>query len=138
MLWVIYIDPLLTELNQSTTHPYNFNHHSLSLYNQSSHSQLTFMDDSTLIAASKTGLETLLSITNHKKYVLVSTQHKVKELVVFFINSSFPLPVDSITINTTSHNISFRYLGVWFNMKDSPSYVVKQLAYEYRSFTNLL
>ena len=89
------------------------------------------MDDSTLIAASKTGLETLLSITeefyllnntaaNHKKYVLVSTQHNVKEPVVFSINPSFPLPVDNITITTTSHDTSFRYLGVWFNMKDSP------------------
>ena len=107
------------------------------------------MDDSTLIAASKTGLEMLLSITeefyllnntaaNHKKYVLVSTQHKVKEPVVFSINPSFPLPVDNITITTTPHDTSFRYLGVWFNMKDSPSYVVKQLAHKYTSFTNLL
>src|SRR6266542_4051468 len=57
------------------------------------------MDDLTLIAASKTGLETLLSITeefyllnntatNHKKYMLVSTQHKVKEPVVFSISTN--------------------------------------------------
>ncbi|CAB4404596.1 unnamed protein product [Rhizophagus irregularis] len=93
LLWVIYLDPLLTVLNQEASDPFilkssalldysplEFEQHSLPV------SHLTFMDDSTLIASSKSGIEDRLSITaefytlnnvqaNSAKYVLLSSSN---------------------------------------------------------------
>ncbi|GBB98574.1 hypothetical protein RclHR1_32690001, partial [Rhizophagus clarus] len=88
LLWVIYIDPLLTVLKNEMLDPYIL--HSPSLLSTDAVSipdisinNLVFMDDSTLISSSKAGLEHMLSITeefyllnntsaNHQKYVLIS------------------------------------------------------------------
>src|SRR6266536_2062996 len=91
LLWVIYLDPLLTELHNSASSPYIYKSTTLSsVYPQKieessfEFTNLTFMDDSTLIAGSKEGLESLLAVTeefyylnntsaNHSKYVLIYT-----------------------------------------------------------------
>ena len=60
LLWVIYMDPLLTELNTAASSPYIYKTSSLTslssqLHNtySTSHSHLMFMDDSTLISSSQ-------------------------------------------------------------------------------------
>ncbi|GBB95183.1 hypothetical protein RclHR1_24910004 [Rhizophagus clarus] len=127
LLWVIYIDPLLSVLKKEMMDPYVLRPLSLLLTPLDDNSNLVinnlvFMDDSTLISSSKSGLEHMLSITeefyalnntsaNHYKYVLIS--------------NSLPL--------TTTSNIS-PFLGVWFNIKGSRDFVKKQIASECNSF----
>ncbi|GET55689.1 RNA-directed DNA polymerase from mobile element jockey-like [Rhizophagus irregularis DAOM 181602=DAOM 197198] len=89
LLWVIYIDPLLTVFKNEMMDPYTLHAPSLSnpLAETSSDelriNNLVFMDDSTLISSSKSGMESMLSITeefyqinntsaNHNKYVLIT------------------------------------------------------------------
>src|SRR5204863_157997 len=101
LLWVIYLDPLLTELRASASAPYTYSSTSLTSvyprkFDESSYNftNLTFMDDSTLIASSKEGLESLLTVTeefyylnntsaNHSKYVLASTQLPLPAEITF-------------------------------------------------------
>ena len=56
LLWVIYIDPLLTALNGLKASPYSFN--------GSSTSTLAFMDDTTLVSSSFQGLVDMLNLAN--------------------------------------------------------------------------
>src|SRR3989337_4486394 len=92
LLWLIYLDPLLTTLNLEARDPFVLKSSALLNYSPLSFEQhllpvshLTFMDDSTLIASSKAGIEDRLSITaefyilnnvqaNSAKYVLLSSE----------------------------------------------------------------
>src|SRR5436305_9718989 len=58
LLWVIYIDPLLTVLRRENSHPYIMRSSSTS----ASISNLTFMDDSNLIASHIDGLKHMITI----------------------------------------------------------------------------
>src|SRR5438046_3091906 len=156
LLWVIYLDPLLTELNAMVSSPYTYDSLTLSsVYPRAfdketfEFSNLTFMDDSTLIADSKSGLETLLGITeefyllnntsaNHSKYVLASTELISPTDVTFFTRSRTSHTSHSIRIRSLGVSDSFRFLGVWFNLKNSSSFVKTQLKTEYYQFTSLL
>ncbi|CAB4405876.1 unnamed protein product [Rhizophagus irregularis] len=144
LLWVIYLDPLLTVLNQEASDPFilkssalldysplEFEQHSLPV------SHLTFMDDSTLIASSKSGIEDRLSITaefytlnnvqaNSAKYVLLSSSNPSS--VVSFAISPSPLVSNNIlTLTSLALNTSFRFLGVWFSLSASSQFVLKQV-----------
>ncbi|CAB4409418.1 unnamed protein product [Rhizophagus irregularis] len=143
LLWVIYLDPLLTVLNQEASDPFilkssalldyaplEFEQHSLPV------SHLTFMDDSTLIASSKSGIEDRLSITaefytlnnvqaNSAKYVLLSSSSPSS--TVSFAISPSPLVFNSnLTLTSLALNTSFRFLGVWFSLSASSQFVLKQ------------
>ncbi|GET63157.1 RNA-directed DNA polymerase from mobile element jockey-like [Rhizophagus irregularis DAOM 181602=DAOM 197198] len=154
LLWVIYIDPLLTILKNEMMDPYVLS--TPSLIDSSSPSldlkinNLVFMDDSTLISSSKAGMEFMLSITeefyqinntsaNHNKYVLITnslplTPNSTLSPVTFNLDLSFLNSVPSITITPISMTTSFRFLGVWFNIKSSRDFVKKQLKRECCSF----
>ncbi|GBC51817.2 RNA-directed DNA polymerase from mobile element jockey-like [Rhizophagus irregularis DAOM 181602=DAOM 197198] len=115
---------------------------------------LVFMDDSTLISSSKTGMELMLSITeefyqinntsaNHNKYVLItnslpSTSVSSPSPVVFDLQLSGLNKVPSISIVPISMNSSFRFLGVWFNVTGSSDFVKKQVARECNSFAAIV
>ncbi|CAB4408364.1 unnamed protein product [Rhizophagus irregularis] len=143
LLWVIYLDPLLTVLNQEARDPFvlkssalldysplEFEQHSLPI------SHLTFMDDSTLIASSKSGIEDRLSITaefytlnnvqaNSAKYVLLSSSNP-SSVVTFNLLPS-PLVSDvSLSLSSLALGTSFRFLGVWFSLSASSQFVLKQ------------
>ncbi|GET60090.1 RNA-directed DNA polymerase from mobile element jockey-like [Rhizophagus irregularis DAOM 181602=DAOM 197198] len=154
LLWVIYIDPLLTILKNEMMDPYVLS--TPSLIDSSSPSldlkinNLVFMDDSTLISSSKAGMEFMLSITeefyqinntsaNHNKYVLITnslplTPNSTLSPITFNLDLSFLNSVPSITITPISMTTSFRFLGVWFNIKSSRDFVKKQLKRECCSF----
>ncbi|GBC47762.2 RNA-directed DNA polymerase from mobile element jockey-like isoform X1 [Rhizophagus irregularis DAOM 181602=DAOM 197198] len=156
LLWVIYIDPLLTVLKNEMMDPYTLCAPSLfnSLAETSSDelriNNLVFMDDSTLISSSKSGMELMLSITeefyqinntsaNHNKYVLITntlppTSAPSPSPVVFDLQLSGLNKVPSIPIVPISMNSSFRFLGVWFNVAGSRDFVRKQVARECNSF----
>src|SRR5438046_255605 len=154
LLWVIYLDPLLSELNRSATSPYRLNSSivdSVYLRHITSReleiSQLTFMDDSTLIASSKAGLAALLSLTeefyglnntaaNHSKYVLTSTVLKQPQDTSFILTPSSLHNTNSITIRSIDPTQLFRFLGVWFNLSFYAKFVRTQLTREYNQFTN--
>ncbi|GBC12847.1 reverse transcriptase family protein [Rhizophagus irregularis DAOM 181602=DAOM 197198] len=143
LFWVIYLDPLLTVLNQEARDPFilkssallnysplEFEQHSLPI------SHLTFMDDSTLIASSKSGIEDRLSITaefytlnnvqaNSAKYVLLSSSSPSSK-IIFDLTPSFLVSYLSLSLSSLSLHASFRFLGVWFSLSASSDFVLKQ------------
>ncbi|GBC39613.2 RNA-directed DNA polymerase from mobile element jockey-like [Rhizophagus irregularis DAOM 181602=DAOM 197198] len=154
LLWVIYIDPLLTVLKNEMMDPYVLSIPSLidspNPLPDLKINNLVFMDDSTLISSSKTGMESMLSITeefyqinntsaNHNKYVLITnslllTSNSTLPPITFNLDLSPLNSVPSITITPISMTTSFRFLGVWFNIKSSRDFVKKQLKRECCSF----
>ncbi|GET66237.1 RNA-directed DNA polymerase from mobile element jockey-like [Rhizophagus irregularis DAOM 181602=DAOM 197198] len=126
LLWVIYINPLLTVLKKEMMDPYTL--HAPSLINPLAQTNsdglrinnLVFMDDSTLISSSKSGMESMLSITkefyqinntsaNHNKYVLITnslppTSVSSPSPVVFDLQLSGLNNVPSISIVPISMN----------------------------------
>ncbi|GBC34801.2 hypothetical protein RIR_jg36132.t1 [Rhizophagus irregularis DAOM 181602=DAOM 197198] len=143
LLWVIYLDPLLTVLNREARDPFKlkssallnyspleFEQHSLPI------SHLTFMDDSTLIASSKSGIEDRLSITaefytlnnvqaNSAKYVLLSSSFPSSK-ITFELSPSCLISNTFLSLSSLSLNTSFRFLGVWFSLSASSAFVLKQ------------
>ncbi|GBB93697.1 hypothetical protein RclHR1_22150002 [Rhizophagus clarus] len=115
---------------------------------------LVFMDDSTLISSSKSGLAYMLSITeefyalnntsaNHHKYVLISNSLPLTTTsnvspVEFNLSLSSLNRISSISVTPISVTSSFRFLGVWFNIKGSQDFVKKQIAGECNSFAATL
>ncbi|GBC29356.2 RNA-directed DNA polymerase from mobile element jockey-like [Rhizophagus irregularis DAOM 181602=DAOM 197198] len=143
LLWVIYLDPLLTVLNQEARDPFilkssallnysplEFEQHSLPI------SHLTFMDDSTLISSSKSGIEDRLSITaefytlnnvqaNSAKYVLLSSSSPSSK-ITFELSPSLLISDISLSLSSLPLKTSFRFLGVWFSLSASSDFVLKQ------------
>ncbi|GBB91030.1 hypothetical protein RclHR1_18120001, partial [Rhizophagus clarus] len=155
LLWVIYIDLLLSVLKKEMLDPYILRPPSLlqtSLVDDSNLviNNLVFMDDSTLISSSKAGLEHMLSITkefyalnntsaNHHKYVLISNSLPLTttsniSFVEFNLSLSPLNCVSSISVTPISITSSFWFLGVWFNIKGSRDFVKKQIAGECNFF----
>ncbi|GBB92972.1 hypothetical protein RclHR1_20930005 [Rhizophagus clarus] len=159
LLWVIYLDPLLTVLKKEMLDPYILRSPTL-LSNLSDSpldvviNNLVFMDDSTLISSSKAGLEYMLSITeefyalnntsaNHQKYVLISNSLPLTTTstilpVEFHLSLSSLNDISSISVTPLSITSSFCFLGVWFNIKGSRDFVTKQIAGECNSFAATL
>ncbi|GBB96140.1 hypothetical protein RclHR1_26930001 [Rhizophagus clarus] len=156
LLWVIYIDHLLTMLKKKMIDPYILRSSSLlstATVNTSNLAinNLVFMDDSTLISSSKAGLEHMLSITeefytlnntsaNHQKYVLISntlplTITTTISPVNFTLKLSTLNRISSLSVTPISITSSFQFLGVWFNIKGSCDFVKKQIAGKCNSFT---
>ncbi|CAB4434828.1 unnamed protein product [Rhizophagus irregularis] len=156
LLWTIYFDPLLMELTSSAISPYIWSSglpaNLLAINNNEDVavpiSQLTYMDDSTLIASSLFRLEQLLSIAhdfyflnnitaNFLKYELVSSSAGNNH-VLFNLNSEIPefLSPMSFSLQAIKLSTSFHFLGVWFNLQGSPNFVLSQLRDIYSSFVS--
>ncbi|PKY12854.1 hypothetical protein RhiirB3_424566 [Rhizophagus irregularis] len=155
LLWTIYFDPLLTELSSSVISPYIWSSgipaNILNINNNDDVAvpitQLTYMDDSTLIAFSLTGLEQLLSIArdfyflnnitaNFSKYELVVSSSAGNNLISFHLDSEIldHLSPMSFSLQALRLSSSFRFLDVWFNLQSSPNFVLSQLKDIYSSF----
>ncbi|GBB86319.1 hypothetical protein RclHR1_12740005 [Rhizophagus clarus] len=105
LLWIIYIDPLLTVLKKFYT-----------LNNTSA---------------------------NHQKYVLISnslplTTTSTTSPVDFNLELSPLNSISSLSVTLIFITSSFRFLGVWFNIKGSRDFVKKQIASECNSFAATL
>ncbi|CAB4419464.1 unnamed protein product [Rhizophagus irregularis] len=154
LLWTIYFDPLLAELSSTAIAPYIWSSgipkDILKINNNEDIavpiSQLTYMDDSTLISSSLDGMENLLSIArdfyflnnitaNFQKYELVSSKLG-NTLVTFNLTSeiSAHLPPLSFSLQALKLSTSFRFLGVWFNLQGSPNFVLSQVKDIYSNF----
>ncbi|UZO15894.1 uncharacterized protein OCT59_007304 [Rhizophagus irregularis] len=108
------------------------------------------MDDSMLVSASLDGLQHLLSIArdfyfinnitaNFSKYELVCSLSNAS-LITFSLSSEFPTLVANVDFQLTPLKLSssFRFLGVWFNLQGSPSFVVSQIKDIYRTFVQIV
>ncbi|CAB4423755.1 unnamed protein product [Rhizophagus irregularis] len=160
LLWVIYIDPLLTALKKEIKDPYCLTP-PLALaaltddsppFDDLHINNLVFMDDSTLISSSKAGMEHMLSITeefyrlnntsaNHSKYVLATNAISATQdlsPVVFNLTPSSLNTMNTITVSPIPMSSSFRFLGVWFNINGSRNFIRKQLKQECNSFSAIL
>ncbi|CAB4417842.1 unnamed protein product [Rhizophagus irregularis] len=160
LLWVIYIDPLLTVLKNEKMDPYSLVSPSIltalssgsSSFEDLHINNLVFMDDSTLVSSSKAGMEHMLSITeefywlnntsaNHNKYVLATNAISVTQdlsPIVFNLTPSLLNTTATITVTPIPMSSSFRFLGVWFNINGSRSFIRKQLKQECNSFSAIL
>ncbi|PKB94918.1 hypothetical protein RhiirA5_437767 [Rhizophagus irregularis] len=121
LLWVIYIDPLLIVLKNEMMDLYTLYAPSLtnSLAETSLNglqiNNLVFMDDSTLISSSKSGMESMLSImeefyqinntsANHNKYVLITNSlpptsvSSPSPVVLRLIQFSFLIPISPLLV----------------------------------------
>ncbi|EXX64755.1 hypothetical protein RirG_139770 [Rhizophagus irregularis DAOM 197198w] len=134
LLWVIYLDPLLTALKNEKKDPYCLVSPIASdIVSSNSCSpdvleinNLVFMDDSTLISSSKEGMEHMLSITeefyrlnntlaNHNKYALatnaVATSRDLSPIAFNLMTSSLNTTTN-IKVTPIPMSSSFRFLGV--------------------------
>ncbi|GET55718.1 uncharacterized protein LOC110249295 [Rhizophagus irregularis DAOM 181602=DAOM 197198] len=143
LLWVIYLDPLLTTLNREACDPFILKSSALMNYSPIEYEQhnlpvshITFMDDSTLIASSKRGIEDRLSITaefytlnntqaNSAKYILLSSD-QFSQTIVFDLSPSPLITSHTLTLKALALSTSFRFLGVWFNLLASSRFVHNQ------------
>ncbi|CAB4436105.1 unnamed protein product [Rhizophagus irregularis] len=133
LLWVIYIDPLLTVLKNEKKDPY-------SLISPSIPTTLS------------SGMEHMFSITeefyrlnntsaNHNKYVLATNAISATQdlaPVVFNLTPSSLNATATIMVTPIPMSSSFRFLGVWFNINGSRSFIRKQLKQECNSFSAIL
>ncbi|EXX73045.1 hypothetical protein RirG_063730 [Rhizophagus irregularis DAOM 197198w] len=160
LLWVIYLDPLLTALKNEKKDPYclvspmasdivSSNSCSLDVLEINN---LVFMDDSTLISSSKEGMEHMLSITeefyclnntsaNHNKYVLATNAVAISRdlsSIAFNLMTSSLNTTTNIKVTPIPMSSSFHFLGVWFNINGSRNFIRQQLKRECNSFSAIL
>jgi hypothetical protein len=112
-------------------------------------STLGYMDDTNLISSSTAGLQQMLARAqefyqlnntkiNFNKAILICNRNPVSNnncLPDIPSPCTFDLGPASFDITPLKKGESFRFLGVWFNMDLSPTYVKRQCTTEYRLFT---
>src|SRR5947209_2461623 len=111
-------------------------------------SSLCFMDDTNLFATSSDALTIMLNFAQ-EFYNFNNTKINFSKAILICnrdpLNNEDPLPLSPLpyTVNVIDnnfditpipHNDSFRFLGVWFTLSLSTSYVKKQCLTEYRLF----
>jgi len=126
LLWMIYIDPLLTKLNACNPSPYIIN--SNPSIDPVSLSTIGYMDDTNLVSSSTEGLLHMLS-TAQEFYSFNNTKINFKKAVIVcnrdFSDNNLPissqpspylfdLGPSSFSLAPLSPNESFHFLGVWF------------------------
>ncbi|CAB4407435.1 unnamed protein product [Rhizophagus irregularis] len=118
LLWVIYLDPLLTMLNQEASDPF-------------------ILKSSALLDYSPLEFEQHSLPANSAKYVLLSSSNPSS--VVSFAISPSPLVSNNIlTLTSLALNTSFRFLGVWFSLSASSQFVLKQACFMVKDMAALL
>src|SRR3954471_11285841 len=150
LLWVIYIDSLLTMLNKKVFTPYIIN--SDSSIPWVSTATLAFMNDTMLILSSIKGLNQLLNIAQ-EFYDMNNTKINFNKAELICnrdpSNPSTKLPDQLTPFNFKSSivdftciplppNTSFRFLGIWFTLSLNKKFVKKQCRTEYQLFAGKL
>src|SRR5256714_14340062 len=138
LLWVIYIDPLLTVLNKEASLSYIIN--SDPSVSHVCISTLAFMNDTTLISSSIEGLNYLLNIAQ-KFYEFNNTKINFSKAELICnrdpSNLSSQLPDSSTPYNFKSETLDFsctpllpktlfRFLGMWFTLTLNKQFIKKQ------------
>src|SRR4051812_44468669 len=150
LLWVIYIDPLLTVLNREASTPYIID--SDPLTPRVSTSTLAFMDDTTLISSSTEGLLHLLDIAqefynmnntkiNFNKAELICNRdptNHTSSITDCPVPYNFKTTTIDFTCTPLSPKSSFRFLGVWFTLALNKQFIKRQCCTEYQLFASKL
>ena len=147
LLWCIYLDPLLCEVNNLKKgyiieHKWPNDLTNMSIQHLSAQiSSLAFMDDTNWIASSKKDLEAILSTAEEFYNFTRSALNKDKSKLLTtkrLESPSLKLKFGSTSINITPEIGSVRFLGVWINSKRSPRFVKNQIVQDIRRFVNLM
>jgi hypothetical protein len=157
LLWCIYYDPLLCEIEQlqlgyKLEHSYKQNVYVDNLTSIShTTSTLAFMDDTSWIASSQYNLECILSIAD--SFNILNNIKVNKEKSELLVNSpdvnnndkeQVIVPLDLVFGNTTikiqpaQKGESIRFLGVWINLKKKRNFVIQQAKDEVSSMCETL
>src|SRR5215216_6805128 len=145
LLWCIYLDPLLCEIN-SLNKGYTINHTWISDLTDNSTttlsesvSSLAFMDDTNWIANSQTDLECILDVADDFYNLTRAALNKDKSKLLvtnFTLSSPVNLRFGSSHIDITPETESVRFLGVWINSQRSQSFVKNQIRQDINKFVN--
>jgi hypothetical protein len=150
LLWTIYIDLLLTVLNETNIAPYQIS--SDPSIPSSLISTIGYMDDTNLISSSIDGLTHMLR-TAQEFYDLNNTKINFNKAILICnrdpSNPTSPLPSTPLPyrfnllstafeLTPLKQNESFRFLGVCFTLSLSLQFVKKQASTEYNLFANKL
>src|SRR3954464_15150944 len=135
LLWVIYIDPLLTMLNKKASTPYIINSNPSIPWVLTA--TLAFMDNTTLISSSIEGLNQLLDIAqefydmnntkiNFNKAELICNRDPINQTAIISdhpVAFNFKTSTIDFTCTPLSPKNSFRFLGVWFTLTLNKQFV---------------
>src|SRR4051812_1770404 len=91
---------------------------------------IEFMDDSNWIAHSKEDLETILQVADEFYSITKTAINKNKSQLItndLLAPSLIPINFGPSVINIKPEFSSIRFLGVWINIFNSPSFVTKQV-----------
>jgi hypothetical protein len=151
LLWCIYYDPLLREvesrkLGYHITHKYQKNLYDPTLTTSTIHNSASaYMDDTTWITPSQQNLEQILEIADDFYNLNNIKVNKTKsELIVNIPDEVIPDEItlnfgaESIIINPAKRNQSVRSLGVWVNFDNNRTFIRKQALDEVTSMCNVL
>ena len=152
LLWCIYYDPLLCEV-ESRKFGYRLNHQ----YRQNLYSDQqteleqqivdsAFMDDTTWIAENQNNMESILSIADdfyllnnikvNKEKSKLLAKRSGKEKTIQKLQLSFGR--ETIDITPATYRESVRILGVWINLAGHRKYVLQQARMEVLSMCNII
>ena len=153
LLWCIYYDPLLCEVEKLQI-GYDLDlfykkdlYSGREAYLSETVSDMAFMDDTTWITNDKESLEKILEIADsYYDLTSIKVNKQKSELLVYVPDDPtiYDQPViltfgrDQISIQPKKHNESARILGAWVNLAGSNKFVNAQLRNEVLSFCNTL
>jgi len=151
LLWCIYYDPLLKEiesrgLGYRLSHTYRQNLYDSTCTTIEKHNTVSaYMDDTTWISERQNNLETILEIADDFYTLNNIKVNKAKsELIVNIPNGDTPdeieltFGLESIKIRPAKKNESVRTLGVWVNFDGNRKFIRKQAQDEVASMCNIL
>ncbi|CAB4384488.1 unnamed protein product [Rhizophagus irregularis] len=144
LLWCIYYDPLLCQLQQNNLGYEISAEYTQDIYVEKIKESIIFpgkayMDDTTIIAKNQTQLENMLAIADDF-YTLndIKINKEKSELLLKIEDKFFNYDIDIdikfgtniMKIKPKQPNESIRILGVWFNIKDDKNFVIQQVKAE--------
>src|ERR1044072_6945150 len=151
LLWCIYYDPLLKEiesrnLGYQITHSYQQHLYDTTCTVLSTHNSASaYMDDTTWVTPSKTNLELILEIADDfYKLNNIKVNKTKSELIVNIPNEDIPQEItlsfgnETVVISPAQRNESIRTLGVWINFDNNRSFIKQQALDEVRSMCNII
>src|SRR3954469_24548947 len=151
LLWCIYYDPLLKEiesrgLGYRLSHTYRQNLYDPTLTTvEKCNTASAYMDDTTWLSEKQENLETILEIADDFYTLNNIKVNKTKsELIVNVPGKDVPDEIElnfgteSIKIRPAKKNESIRTLGVWINFEGNRRFIKKQAQDEVESMCNIL
>jgi hypothetical protein len=147
LLWVIYYDPLLCEIQKQklgyimkhTIKPdiYNYDNYTI----EQEIPTIAFMDDTTWIAPNKNNMEEILSIAD-EFYTMTNTAINKDKSVLKTNAKNLPKSLiltfgrNQINIENTTDPV--RFLGVWVKLVISKKHTIDQSRREIKKFVNII